>query len=124
VVQGNLEFPHGILWLGNIIVHGNVIIHHGAEIRGNVKSYGNLQVKSQAFVTGSLISNKGIVIGRGCSVGGPVVADLQVDINTDTVIGSVKQPTTVTAPIIRVASKVLVYGTVSARKQGVVLGSL
>jgi cytoskeletal protein CcmA (bactofilin family) len=124
VVHGNLEFPHGILWLGDLVVHGNVIIHQGAEIRGNVKSHGNLQVKPQVSITGSLISNKGIVIDRGCSVGGPVVADLQVDINADTVIGSVKQPTTVTAPVIRVASKVLVHGTVSAREQGVVLGSL
>lgn len=124
IVHGNLEFPtHGI-WSGNIIVRGNVTIREGAQISGSIKAYGDLRVEKDANITGSLICQKNIFLGRACLIGGHIVAEGLVEVDSGTRIGTAQATVSVTAPTIRIANDVVVFGSIWARKKGLTVAHL
>jgi cytoskeletal protein CcmA (bactofilin family) len=124
VIDGDLEFSDKCIWHGDLVVRGNLLIHPEVKIVGNIKAYGTLRVRNNVTINGSLVTDGSLVIARGCAIGGPVVAERQVDIDAGTTIGTAEKPTTVTASIIRVASGAAVHGTLWAREQGTSLPAL
>lgn len=123
VVDNDLEFPENGVFCGDIVARGNILIRHGAQIMGSVKANGTLRIERNVTITGSLVSSKNLIIEGRCAVAGPVVAERQIDIHSGAVIGGASKPTTVSAPVIRVAGDTVVYGTVWAWEQGLVLPS-
>lgn len=121
ISQEDFEFPENGIFCGNIVVRGNVLIRRGAEIIGSVKANGTLHIETGVTITGSLISSKQLVIAQACLVGGPVVSEQRISVDTGVVVGMTTKPTTLTAPVIHITSGSVIYGTVWARQQGLVL---
>jgi cytoskeletal protein CcmA (bactofilin family) len=124
LLNGNLDFPEHGFWKGDLIVRGNALIRREAQIFGNLKVYGQLRIEPGVNITGSIVCNKNIIIADACALGGPLVAESQIDIDVGTRIGASAALTTITAPVIRIASGVTIYGTIWARIRGETLASL
>lgn len=123
ISQEDFEFPENGIFCGNIVVRRNVLIRRGAEIIGSVKANGTLRIETGVSITGSLISSKQLVIAQACIVGGPVVSEQSISVDTGVVIGMTTKPTTLTAPAIHITCGSVIYGTVWARHQGLVLSA-
>ncbi len=83
-----------------------------------MKSNGHLTMDSGASVEGSLIGGTTMHVGPDCRIGGPVLAEHGIVIESGTHCGSAANPTTVTAPTIELEEGVLVFGTLWARNEG------
>jgi cytoskeletal protein CcmA (bactofilin family) len=118
LVEGDMEIRSGEVITGSIVVRGKLHIHAGARVLGSVKSNKETIVEAGVYVQGSLISAATMHIGPGCRIGGPVVAEHGMEIESGTECGTMRTPTTVSAPSIEVEEGVLVYGTLWARNQG------
>ena len=123
ISEGDFEFPENEIFCGDIVARGNVIIRRGAKITGSVKANGTLHVEPFATITGSLISTKQLILAQSCVVGGPVVSEQRINMDTGVVVGTVTTLTTLSAPVIQIVSGCIIYGTVWARQQGVVLSA-
>jgi cytoskeletal protein CcmA (bactofilin family) len=118
LVEGNMDVRSGEIITGSIVVRGKLRIHAGAQVLGSVKSNKETIVEAGVYVQGSLISAATMHIGPGCRIGGPVVAEHGMEIESGTECGTMRTPTTVSAPTIEVEEGVLVYGTLWARNEG------
>jgi uncharacterized Zn-binding protein involved in type VI secretion len=56
-----------------------------------------------------------------CHVQGPIVSEREIEIGFGTTIGKADCPTSVTAPVIRIAGNVVIRGTVWARQGAAVV---
>jgi hypothetical protein len=119
--DGDFEVQAGELITGNIVARGKLRIGSGARIRGSVKSVGDMVIETGVSVQGSVISGKQMRIGPDCVLHGPIVAERLLLIASGTRCGSLSQPTTVSAPRMKVEEGVAVFGTLWAREQGEVV---
>ena len=119
--DGNFEIHAGELIIGNIVARGKLHVGSGARIQGSVKSIGDMSIESGVVVQGSLISGKRMLIGPDCVINGPIVAERSLLIATRTRCGSLRHPTTVSAPRMEVEEGVAVFGTLWAREHGEVV---
>jgi cytoskeletal protein CcmA (bactofilin family) len=123
LVEGGKEIRSGEVITGSIVVRGKLHIHAGARVLGSVKSNKDTIVEAGVYVQGSLISAARLHIGPGCRIGGPVVAEHGMEIRSGTECGTMRTPTTVSAPTIEVEEGVVVYGTLWARNEGRVVAN-
>lgn len=119
--DNDLDFPEHGLWRGDLVIRGHARIRANARIHGSLKVYGDVQIEASAIIDGTLVSNGSIHIANGCTVQGPVVSEQSIIIDSQTHIGDIDKPSTVTAPSIQIASGVVVYGSLWARNRGAVL---
>ena len=98
-------------------------IGSGARICGSVKSVRDMVLGAGVSVQGSLISGEQMLIGPDCAVNGPIIAESALHISAGTRCGSVRHPTTVSAPRIEAEEGVVVFGTLWAREDGEVVAS-
>ena len=103
---------------GSIVTRGKLHIGAGAHVLGSVKSNGHLTVDSGVSVDGSLLSATTTHVGPNCRIGGPVLAEHGVVIESGTRCGSAHNPTTVAAPTIELEEGVIVFGSLWARNEG------
>jgi hypothetical protein len=122
--DGDFEIRAGEVFQGNLVVRGRLRIGAGARVCGSVKSEEELVLESGASVEGSLISASIMQIGPDCRIHGPVIAERTMLIQERTRCGTLKNPTTVSAPNIQAEQHVVVFGTLWAREQGQVVASL
>lgn len=120
--DGDFEIRAGAVFQGNLVVRGKLTIGSGARVFGDVKSTRAMVVNSHASVQGSLISAGKLLIGSGCVVRGPVIAEHELFIDRETQCGSSRCPTTISALEIKVAEKVVIFGSLWARERGEVVG--
>jgi len=120
--DGDFEVQPGELIRGNIVIRGNLRIGPGARIYGSVKSTKDLVLGDGASVGGSLVGVQ-MRIGRNCVVHGPIIAERELAIAIGTRCGTLKHPTTISAPQISVEKGVVVFGTLWAREHGEVVAS-
>jgi cytoskeletal protein CcmA (bactofilin family) len=116
--DGDFEIRAGEIIAGSIVTRGKLHIGAGAHVLGSVKSNGHLTVDSDVSVDGSLLSATTTHIGANCRIGGPVLAEHGVIIESGTHCGSVHNPTTVAAPTIELEEGVIVFGSLWARNEG------
>lgn len=118
LVDEDLEIQAGEIVSTNIVTRGRLHIGAGARVLGSVKSHGHIALGAGVHVEGSLISASTMHIGTDCRITGPVIAERGIAIDTGTRCGSVRTPTTVSAPTIEIADGVTVFGTIWARTEG------
>jgi hypothetical protein len=118
LIEEDLEIHAGDVVTTNIVTRGRLHIGAGARVLGSVKSNQHMTVDAGVCVEGGLISASTMHIGPHCRITGPVIAEHGMAIETGTRCGSIRTPTTVTAPTIEVTDGVLVFGTVWARAEG------
>lgn len=121
LVDEDLEIRAGDVVSTNIVTRGKLHIGAGARLLGSVKSSQHMRVGPDVRVDGSLISASTMHIGPDCHIAGPVIAEHSMTIETGTQCGSIRMPTTVTAPAIEIADGVIVFGTIWARTEGQVV---
>jgi len=120
LIDGDLSIPANSFFDGDIVASGNVVIGPGSYIRGSVKSNKDTHVFADARIDGSIFSSKNILVEPGCHISGPVIAEDAITLQEGSTIGVEILPTTVSAPVIHVASGVTTYGTVWADETGTV----
>jgi predicted acyltransferase (DUF342 family) len=118
LVDQDLEIQAGEIVSTNIVTRGRLHIGAGARVLGSVKSHGHIALGAGVHVEGSLISASTMHIGIDCRISGPVIAEHGIAIDSGTRCGSVRAPTTVSAPTIDIADGVTVFGTLWARTEG------
>jgi cytoskeletal protein CcmA (bactofilin family) len=121
-VRGDVAIPAGSRFDGDLVVTGRLHVGAGTQITGSLKTHQAMHLDDRTHVTGSVVSARGLTLGAGCRITGPVVAEQEITIHPGVLLGTAAQPTTVSAPHIRVASGVVAHGTVWARDGGEVVG--
>lgn len=121
LADDDLEIRAGDIVTTNIVTRGKLHIGVGARVLGSVKSSQHMRVEADVRVEGSLISASTMHIGSDCRITGPVIAEQGMTIEAGTHCGSIRMPTTVTAPTIEIADSVVVFGTIWARTEGQVV---
>lgn len=121
LVDEDLEIQIGEIVSANIVTRGRLHIGAGARVLGSVKSHEHMALEAGVHVEGSLISASTMHIGPDCRIAGPVIAEREIAIEAGTRCGSVRAPTTVSAPTIKIADGVTVFGTIWARTEGQVV---
>jgi hypothetical protein len=116
--DGDLDVRAGEVVAGSIVTRGKLHIGAGAHVLGSVKSNGHLTVDSGVSVDGSLLSATTTHVGPNCRIGGPVLAEHGVIIESGTQCGTARNPTTVAAPTIELEEGVVVFGSLWARSEG------
>jgi cytoskeletal protein CcmA (bactofilin family) len=116
--DGDFEIRAGEIIASSIVTRGKLHIGAGAHVLGSVKSNGHLTVDSGVSVDGSLLSATTTHVGPNCRIGGPVLAEHGVIIESGTYCGSARNPTTVAAPTIELEEGVIVFGSLWARNEG------
>lgn len=120
-VRGDVAIPAGSRFDGDLVVTGRLRVGPGAQITGSLKSHQDMDLGDGTRVTGSVVCARGLILGTDCRISGPIVAEQEVVIHAGTQLGTTDQPTTVSAPQIRIASGVVAHGTVWAREGGEVV---
>jgi len=116
--DGDLDVRAGEVVAGSIVTRGKLHIGAGAHVLGSVKSNGHLTVDSGVSVDGSLLSATTTHVGPNCRIGGPVLAEHGMIIESGTHCGTTGNPTTVAAPTIELEEGVIVFGSLWARNEG------
>ena len=122
--HGNLELRPGEIVHGNLIVRGRLRVGAGARIYGSVKCEKDLFLESDVTIAGSVITTSQMHIGPNCFLHGPVIAEHALFVESGTQCGTWNHPTTVSAPHIEAEEGVLIFGTLWAREQGLVVTRL
>jgi hypothetical protein len=116
--DGDFGIRAGEVIAGSIVTRGKLHIGAGAHVLGSVKSNGHMTVDSGASVDGSLVSGTTMHVGPNCRIGGPVLAEHGVVIESGTHCGAAGNPTTVAAPTIELEEGAVVFGSLWARNEG------
>lgn len=106
---------------GDLIAEGALLVETGSYIVGSLKTHKTLVIERDCVIEGSIIAMHDLLIEEGSLIVGPVVGEATVTIEKGCVIGSPDRPTTITAPRIRLAHGVVVYGSIWSREDGKVL---
>jgi len=142
LLEGDLDFPAGHEFDGDIVAGSTALIGDNAYIKGNIKSNAlndlthylhstgamtdktkgsaRCELGNHVRIDGAVISTHDLIIGQYCRILGPVIAENLLVIRTGTIIGSPLHPSTVTAPEIIIESGCIIYGSLFATKQGMV----
>ncbi len=121
LIDGDIDVPAHHAFDGDLVATKNIHIGAGTHIMGSLKSTGDMYLAAGSQIDGAVVSRGNIHMGHGCRIAGPVIAEDTILIEEQSVIGLAAQPTTVTAPRIRIASGVTAYGTVWADENALVL---
>ena len=119
--NGDFEVHASQVITSDMVVRGKLRIRSGARICGSVKSDQDMVLEDGVSVEGSLISARSLRIGPRCAIHGPVIAESELAIAAGAQCGTQEHPTTVSAPRIEVEEGVVVFGTLWAREQGLVV---
>jgi cytoskeletal protein CcmA (bactofilin family) len=119
--HGDFEIHASQVISSDIVIRGKLLIRSGARVCGSVKSDKEMVLEDGVSVEGSLISASKMHIGPRCAIYGPVIAERELAMAVGARCGTVKNPTTVSAPRIEVEEGVVVFGTLWAREHGQVV---
>ena len=142
LLEGNLDFPAYHTFDGDIVAGSTAIVGDYAHIKGSIKSnamndiayylqttgvlsntpknIARCELGHYVRIDGSVISTHDLYIGENCRIAGPVIAENLIVIRSGTIIGTLEQPCTISAPQIIIESGCVIYGTIWAGKQGFV----
>ena len=117
-IRGTMHVPADDQHRGDVVATRNIDLDQSACVFGSVKANGEILLKQGAEVHGSVVSTKRIHICTGAFVKGPIIAEREVVIDSGVQVGLPGTPTTISAPLIRLAPGSVLHGTVWARVKG------
>lgn len=122
ITVGHLVLPANSVLHGDLVVRGKLRIGAGALVIGSIKAHGGIRMETGVTVHGAVVSSGRIVCGTHALIDGPVISEQAVWVSHGSRIGSAINPTSVSAPVIRIyAHNTVVYGTLWARARGEVV---
>lgn len=117
LIPQDISVPAYSLLTADMVIHGALDLGMGCVVKGSIKAQGRIRLAQGVRVTGTLISEAGVEVGTDGIIAGPVVSETEILIGAGAIIGSLEQPTSVTAPMVRIHAGAVVHGTVWARGQ-------
>ena len=121
VFDGDTTISDEIPCDGDFIVRGSAQIAAGSSVFGSIKAHDFLRLQESVSVAGSVISGRGIVIGAGCAILGPLISEDDIIIGPNSIIGSAAIPTTIICRKLVVAKGVVIYGVVTTQDSAYVV---
>lgn len=120
-IDGNLTVPAKHRITVNLIVNGKLTIEDGCLIQGSVKADKDLIIGNDVMIEAAVVSGENLTLGNRSYVVGPVIAENRALLKSWSHIGTLDNPTTITAPTIHIEPKVTAHGSVWAREHGELL---
>lgn len=116
-----LRIPSYTFHRGSLVTRKAMCVEKGTFIMGSLKSHQGMRLEQNVRIDGGVVSEHNLKIGKGCMIKGPIVGEKTVTIGAGSIVGSLKFPTTITAPVIHIEEGAIVHGTLWARDVGKVL---
>lgn len=117
---GDLEVPAACEVRHHLVARGSLSLGASCRVEGNLKAHDRLVIGAGGVVRGALVCTGPVHVGEGSLVKGPVISETEVIIEPGCVVGTPALPTSITAPLIRLAPGSQVSGTIWASRQGLV----
>lgn len=117
-VETDLVVPAQTVIEGNLVVAGRCWLGSGVRIQGSIKVHRELSAEEAVVVTGAVVSRKGIQLGRGSWVGGPMISEEHLEVGPDCQIGTPGSPTTVSARTVSLSLGSVICGQVMGEDGG------
>lgn len=118
VCESALKVAPNSAWQGDLVCRDHLFVGQSCHAHGSLKAQGDLVLAADTRVTGSVVAQGQVTLKAGCKVRGLVVSETAIVIDAGCMIGAPGHPSTVAAPRIRVASDVVVFGTLWAGERG------
>jgi cytoskeletal protein CcmA (bactofilin family) len=106
---------------GPLVVTGQLRIDEDCVIEGDIKARAGLQIGERTLITGAVFSDRDIHLAANVHVGGPVMAEGTLLMDSGAEIGDIDTPTTLSARYLAVRAGAISHGAVHATSIGVVL---
>lgn len=120
LIRGDCVLAANKIYRGSIVVTGFLTICEGSTVVGDVKAREGVSLRPRAFVEGAITCEQRIYVFNQARVLGPLVSESDILIGSQSVIGLLDAPTTVSARNIIVEDGVVVHGTIWAHEIGMV----
>lgn len=120
LVRGDCALPSDRIYRGSLVVTGFLTVGPGTTVCGDLKARLGVSIGHQASVEGAVTCEKRVYVFKDARVFGPVVAESDILIGSNAVIGLPESQTTVSACNIIVEDGVVVHGAVWAHEIGMV----
>ncbi len=116
IIFGDCLIPENRYVRGDIVVHGKLKVMSGAHIDGNIKAHKNIYLLPSVIVQGAITGKTNTYVHANCSINGPLVTEIKLSIDSNSIIGCRGQKTSVAADLIKIKHSCLIYGTLRAKK--------
>lgn len=121
-IDGDLALPAGAVLRGHVVVRGAATLGRDARIIGSLKAHGRVSLDVGAVVTAALVTRLDVRLGESSCVGGPVIAEGDVELLPWARVGCFGAPTTVTCRRLTMRPGARICGRVATREGGRALG--
>jgi len=121
IFDGDTTISDDIPCDGDFVVRGSAQIAAGSTVSGSIKAHDFLRLQESVSVAGSVIAGRGIVIGAGCAILGPLISEDDIIIGPNSVVGSAAIPTTIICRKLVVAKGVVIHGVVTTQDSAYVV---
>ncbi|GAA5169048.1 hypothetical protein [Viridibacterium curvum] len=121
IINGDMSVPPGHRVNAHLVVRGNLLAGTGAFLRGNVRVMGDFVMHHDARCGSAVICDGDMQTGECCQIGGPLIVEGGLQIGAQSEIGSLAQPSSVSARNLRVNEGVVIHGAVQAKRRGEVV---
>ncbi len=119
LVDENLVIPDGHVFRGTLVVRGSLKIGANCEIRGSIKAHKRLVIGQGTVITGAAAGRSDIQLDERARVYGPVISEGTVTLLESARVGLPSRPASVSAERIVLHAGAEVFGSLSARLEGV-----
>ncbi|MEN9491353.1 MAG: hypothetical protein RJA63_1802 [Pseudomonadota bacterium] len=113
-----LSVPDNHVVKSDLIATDKLVIGNECRVIGNIRAGKHLIIGAYSRVEGAIFCDGNITIFEGCQLSGPIVAKACIVVHTRCQVGTMEQPSTVTAPLLRIAEGSIAHGTVWATSRG------
>lgn len=113
-----LSVPDNHVVKSDLIATDKLVVGNECRVIGNLRAGKHLVIGAYSRIEGAVFCDGSITILEGCQLSGPIVAKASIVVHTRCQIGSLEQPSTITAPLLRVAEGSVAHGTVWATNRG------
>ena len=120
LVRGNCTLRSGRTYRGSLVVTGFLSIGANTTVVGDIKAHEGISLGQGVFIDGATTCTKRIYVLENARVLGPVISENDILIGSNTQIGLLESPTTVTARNIIVEEGAVVHGAIWAHEIGMV----
>ena len=121
LLDGDTTISDEIPCNGDFVIRGSAQVFTGSIIRGSIKAHDFLRLHENVSVSGSVISSRGIVIGAGCAILGPLISEDDIIIGPNSVVGCAATPTTISCRKLVVTQGVIIHGVVTTQDSAYVV---
>lgn len=114
----SIAVPDNHVVKSDLLATDRLVIGNECRVIGDLRAGKHLVIGAFCRIEGAVFSDGTITIQEGCRLSGPIVARGSIFLHTACQIGSTDQPSTLTAPCMKIAEGCVVHGTVLATNRG------